>query len=188
VVIAIDPGHGGIDGGCGHGINQEKLVNLQMGLAVQDFLRQSGVRTIMTRSTDTALDTIRRPGRHRRDLSNRVRCFHRSRATAFISIHCDWSGDSGRHGPAVFYRYRNVESQQLAETIQAELNTALSLRRRAAPGNYYILKNSRVPGVILEAGFLSHSQDLARLQSPSYQAVLAGAIGRGVLKYIQNRS
>lgn len=186
VTVAIDPGHGGIDGGCGSGEYQEKSLNLQVGLEVEAFLRQSGVRTVMTRMTDTALDPIPRPGRHRRDLAERVQCFHRSRATTFVSIHCDWSSDRNRRGPSVFYRYRDSNSQRLAETLQEELNIAANQRRRAEPGNYYILKNAKPPGVIVEVGFLSHPEDRLRLKQPAYRSALAAAISRGVLRYIHS--
>lgn len=186
VVITVDPGHGGVDGGCGSGTWQEKNVNLAIGLTLRDFLRQAGIRTLITRTRDTALETDLRPGRHRRDLSQRVRLF--KQATLFVSIHCDWSKDTQRSGPSVFYRYSRPDSKRLGETIQNALNEWAHQKRRAESGNYFILKNAAPPGVIVEAGFLSNPSDRARLQDPKYRSALAGVVGRGVLGYLKATS
>lgn len=184
VTVMVDPGHGGIDGGCSGGDLQEKEINLWLSLKIVEYLKQSGVATGITRSGDYALEPIKRPGRHRRDLLQRVRWIEDSRAKAYISIHCDWSGDHSRQGAAVFYCYRSDPSKGLAEAIQKEVNTLLDTDQKAEPGNYLVLKAPAAPGALIEAGFLSNPTDCERLKDPEYRSKLAAAIARGVLKFL----
>lgn len=185
VTVMVDPGHGGVDGGCQGGSLQEKNVNLKIALALKDYLSHAGVPTGLTRDGDHPLEPFGRPGRHRRDLTNRVRLIEASRAEIFVSIHCDWSEDSTRYGPAVFYRYKREESHRLAECVQEELNKLLAISRREEPGDYFIFRTSSVPGVLVEAGFLSNSGDRNRLSDMRYLTAVADAIGRGILHHLR---
>ena len=186
LVVMIDPGHGGVDGGCSDGEIQEKDVNLKVAIAIRDYLRQSGVRAGLTRDGDYPLEPFGRPGRHRRDLNRRAYLIKRSRAVVFISVHCDSSSDDSRRGPAVFYRYRNAASKSLAQLIQEELNSVAGISRRAEPGNYFILKAPPIPGALVEVGFLSNSTDRLKLREEKYHWELAAATCRGILRYLNS--
>lgn len=185
VMVMIDPGHGGVDGGCQGGSMQEKNVNLRIALALKDWLKQAGIPAGLTRDGDYPLEPFGRPGRHRRDLTKRVRLIKDSGAVVFISIHCDWSSDSSRYGPAVFYHPNNEASRCLAQAVQHQLNQLAGITRREAPGDYFILRTARVPGILVEAGFLSNPAERLRLQDQRYFAAIAGAIGRGIITYLQ---
>jgi N-acetylmuramoyl-L-alanine amidase len=186
IMVMIDPGHGGVDGGCSNRGIQEKNINLQIALAIRDYLRQSGVRTGLTRDGDYPLEPFGRPGRHRRDLNRRAHLIKRSRAAIFISVHCDSSSDRSRRGPAVFYRYNNNASKRLAQLIQGELNIVAGINRRAEPGNYFILKAPPAPGALIEVGFLSNSADQLKLEEEKYRWELAAAASRGILRYLES--
>lgn len=184
VTVMVDPGHGGVDGGCSGGNIQEKEINLWMGLEITECLKQSGVKTGITRTGDYALEPFGRPGRHRRDLLYRVQWINQSHAKAYISIHCDWSHDKSRQGSAVFYCYRSESSKKLAEAIQKEVNALLNFDQKAEPGNYLILKAPAAPGALVEVGFLSNPNDRQRLMDPEYRSKLAITIARGVINFL----
>lgn len=185
VIVMIDPGHGGVDGGCQGGALQEKNVNLRIALALKEYLSKAGILTDVTRDEDYALEPFGRPGRHRRDLSKRVCLIEGSGAVVFASIHCDWSSDPTRYGPSVFYRYKKESSQRLAQLVQGELNKLVGIACREEPGDYYILRTPRTSGILVEAGFLSNPADCGRLNDPRYISAVADAIGCGIILYLR---
>jgi len=77
-----------------------------------------------------------------------------------------------------------AESQRLAGLIQEELNTTLSLRDRGVrQAPFRVLMGAAMPAVLVELGFLSNSQEEARLQDPAYRAELVEALVRAVTRY-----
>ena len=89
-------------------------------------------------------------------------------------------------GAQVFYYSSSEESKRLAEHIQAEIVSFVQMsnhRKPKADGSYYILKQTAIPAVIVECGFLSNPEDRRNLVNPEYQEKIAWAIYLGILKY-----
>ena len=188
MIILLDPGHGGVDGGTrdawGH---LEKDINLVLGKEIQSQLKASGMQVVMTREQDVALAPFTgKPGRHSRDLQERIRRARQHQCLFLISIHCDWSQDPSETGAKVFYHAAVPESKQLALTIQEQLNRIQQRQRKAAPGKYFVIRQQGVTGVIVEVGFLSNSQEARSLQKKEFQRQLALAIAQGILIHSQN--
>ena len=74
------------------------------------------------------------------------------------------------------------------EAIQEELNDMQPDNRKEVKANdtYYILKNTEIPVVIVECGFLSNYAEAEKLADDSYQSVVAGTVVRGILQYIND--
>lgn len=183
--ILLDPGHGGVDGGARSASGLlEKEVNLQIALKIREQLRQSGLPTIMTRETDTDLSPFipGRRGRHLRDLTARVEKARQNKSLFIVSIHCDWSTSRQQRGAVVFFNAQSSRGRMLALSVQEELNKAQKHPQKAAPGNYFILRQPGIEGILIEVGFLSHPEEAALLQDPSYQWELALAIAAGILR------
>jgi N-acetylmuramoyl-L-alanine amidase len=187
--VLIDPGHGGVDGGTHDNQgNLEKQVNLYIALRLREHLRQSGLDVILTRETDIDLApfSIFKRGRHQRDLMARIGKARDNHCLFLISIHCDWSRNPEQQGAKVFYDHQSATGRRLAAVIQTELNTLQQMNRKEAPGDFFIIKQRGVTGVIVEAGLLSNLQEAEMLQSSSYQEQLALAIAKGILKFCRN--
>ncbi|MGE5559169.1 MAG: N-acetylmuramoyl-L-alanine amidase family protein [Bacillota bacterium] len=185
LTIVIDPGHGGVDGGTRDDQgNMEKDINLAIGLKLWGQLRQSGLNVLITRETDTDLSPFisGRTGRHRKDLLARIQKARENRSLFLLSIHCDWSEARYRRGVVAFYNYLSPLSKMLALSIQEELNRVQDKPQKAAPGNYFIIRQHGVTGVLVEVGFLSNAEDAKQLRDPTYQEKLALAIAAGILK------
>lgn len=183
--ILIDPGHGGIDGGTqDRAGNLEKDINLSIAHKIRTQLVQCGVNAIMTREDDSELAPYQpgRGGRHRRDLAARIEQARRTKALFLVSIHCDWSTAAHRRGMVAFYYYRNPFGKKLALSIQEELNKIQPQPQKAAPGQYYLLEQPGINGVIVEVGFLSNPEEAALLQQADYQEKIALAIAQGILR------
>jgi N-acetylmuramoyl-L-alanine amidase len=78
------------------------------------------------------------------------------------------------------------QSSQLAEMIQAELNSLLGTRNRGikqAP--FKVLTGVACPAVLIEAAFISNPEEEKKLASERFQMSVAEAIYRGLAKYLQ---
>jgi N-acetylmuramoyl-L-alanine amidase len=187
--VLIDPGHGGVDGGTSDSKgNLEKQINLDISLRVRDHLSQSGLRVFLTRETDIDLASfnILGRGRHQRDLMARIAKARDNRCRFLVSLHCDWSKNPQKQGATVFYYQPSAAGRRLAEVIQAELNTLQGVNRKANPGNFFIIKQHGVTGVIVELGMLSNQHEAVMLQNSNYQEQLALAIAKGILTYCRD--
>ena len=68
--------------------------------------------------------------------------------------------------------------------IQLELRKIdPSNTREALPQDLYILRESPMPAVLVEMGFLSNEKDRERLQDPSFQEEIARSITEGIKNY-----
>lgn len=188
IVVALDPGHGGVDPGKVGGNNAlEKDLNLSIGEKVRTALEEAGIQVIMTRETDAGLYQESDRNKKIADLSARCRLIEESGAVLTVSIHQNSYHDSSVQGPQVFYYKASQEGKLLAETLQASFEGVVEKNRPAkANDNYYLLLHTSCPTAIVECGFLSNPEEAERLCQDSYQQILAEAIAQGVLAYLAN--
>ena len=181
-VILIDAGHGGWDPGMvGDETVLEKNANLQIAAKLQAILEQSGAFVINTRVRDEALDD-----RKRGDLASRREIADTGNADIMISIHQNSYQDERIRGAQVFFYSLSEESKRLAECIQSEIKKFVQTDNRREPkadSSYYILKETKIPAVIVECGFLSNPEERRLLADPEYQEKIAWAIYLGILNY-----
>lgn len=192
-VIVVDPGHGGIDGGTHHGDVLEKNINLILGLKLKENLIKKGATVVMTREIDDSLDDHKSNGsRHLEDLNARVKIINESNADVFISIHVNHTRNVNKIGPIVFYYENCEESKKLAGYIQDYLNKLnsyknmeIDIKNSIFQGNYYILKYTTLPGVIIETGFLSNKIDRKLLQDSEHQDEMVELITNSIILYFR---
>ncbi len=190
-LIVIDPGHGGIDGGTSKGSVLEKDVNLAISMKLKKALEEKGYRVMMTREKDISLEKLFESSakRHIRDLNARVKIINESMGGLFLSIHANFDTSStSTNGSIVFYGDRYSESKLLAGYIQDTLNNLKigeKSRNTSRPRNveYFVLKNSRIPGVLIETGFISNAAERAALTDEEFQQGIADVVVQGVEEY-----
>lgn len=191
--IIIDAGHGGIGYGCTIKNLHEKDITLDISREVQSCLKKVGYDVVLTRNSDVSLykycktgDTIQK-----RDLNARVNMINNSNASVFVSIHVNsYLRNPGVNGSIVFYfSDEYLKSKSLAQSIQKSLNnlnyngnkrTANSSRAE----NYYILRKTAMPGVLVETGFLTNPGERKWFATKEYRQKLAGSIALGVERYM----
>ena len=111
--------------------------------------------------------------------------------TIMVSIHQNSFQNQNVKGAQCFYYQKSEQSKSAAEKIQQKLNEKINLEKaKKTKGNnsYYMLINSRCPGVIIECGFLSNPQEEANLADGNYQKNLAETIAEGIGEYYQQPS
>ncbi len=190
LTIALDPGHGGVDPGAlgPQGVHEKDIV-LAIALKLRELLESCGATVIMTREIDTDLSDAnlghQYSRRKRQDLSRRVALINASRAALLVSVHLNSMAARRWYGAQVFFTPESSESTRLAVILQESLRETLqNTNRVAAAGDYYILEKTTCPAVIVEAGFISNPEEARLLQSEHYQARVALAIYRGVVRFM----
>lgn len=185
-VIVVDPGHGGKESGAvGPGGLLEKDVNLGVGIALADLLRQAGASVLLTRTFDTQVATGSTS--LAADLFARIELANAAHADLFLSIHHNATLDPKNERNMTETYYRMVEpgpSGDAAAFIHSHLLRNLLLpQEKLLPGNYAVLRNAKVPAVLGEASYLSNAFTEKKLKSPEKQQLEAQAYFAGILDY-----
>ena len=189
-IIVIDAGHGLPDGGAvGMNGTIESVVNLQLSKQIEKKLKNIGYKVIMTRKSENGIFDCEggMAEKKRNDMKNRLKIINSSNADMLISIHMNKFPDSKYSGAQVLYSSNYERSKQLAEAIQSEFqNMKDNPSKRSAlkaPDGLYLMRNSSVPAVIAECGFLSNYGEEKNLNNKSYQQELANAVVNGIKAY-----
>jgi N-acetylmuramoyl-L-alanine amidase len=161
------------------------------------LLQAEGLATLMTRQDDTFIS-----------LADRARFTNRTRDCILVSIHFNEGERPVASGVETYYADHqmtptpsliswlpflsqqgpgdapNLESQSLAGFIQEALVARTgAIDRGAKPRQFYVIANVTRPAVLVEGGFLSNKEDIAKLESADYREQLAAAVTEGVLRY-----
>ncbi|MBQ9609273.1 MAG: N-acetylmuramoyl-L-alanine amidase CwlD [Lachnospiraceae bacterium] len=183
LVIVVDAGHGGNDPGkvSANGI-MEKDVNLAIAIKLKNELEAKGAKVILIRDSDTNLAMEGATNKKISDLNQRMAIVNDENADLLISIHQNSYTDKNVKGAQVFYG-ASEESELLAKEIQGCIREYVDTdnNRKAKSGkDYYILRKSACPSVIIECGFLSNPNETAKLIDERYQQKLAEGIAKAV--------
>lgn len=188
--VLIDPGHGGEDGGAVSGDVLEKHINLAVSQDVADLLRLCGYTVSMTRDTDDALTNEGEDVRKRKynDMKMRLDLYNATPDNVVVSIHQNKFDAAASHGAQVFYSPNHPNSAVLAEALRKSVTGMLQPDNtrtcKTAGKEIFLLKNARVPAVIVECGFISNRQERELLVTDDYQKQLALAIAAGLMNYV----
>lgn len=194
--IVIDPGHGGVDGGTYHRDGTlEKNINLQVALKLKNLMEKRGANVIMTRTQDVALDRLNNKSeyRHRRDLIARTDIINRAQPDIFISVHVNAEKSSiNTRGPMVFYYRESRDGRSMAFFFQKRLEEAyessgqkVKARTPVPNSSLFLLCNTKVPGVIVELGFITNPEDRELLTNEGFQQKLSQYILYAVEDYFK---
>jgi len=194
-VLMIDAGHGGDDSGAIRNGVQEKDLTLDVAQRLERLARRSGFQTNMTRRDDQFVP-----------LAGRAAAANRERDCLFVSIHFDEGTRSAATGVQTFYaahripttivpswlpflqpsaaELSNLDSQSLAGFVQEALVARTqAVNRGTRAEQFYVVANVRHPAVLVEGGFLSNNEVIAKLSTENYREQLAVAISEGLVRY-----
>ena len=180
-IVVIDAGHGGHDPGK-VGVNDalEKDINLQIAQKVKTYLEKNGIQVIMTREDDVMEDT------KLEDMKKRVALINEIKPAITVSIHQNSYSDASVKGAQVFYYAGSEVSKGAASLMQEELRKVDTENTRQIKSNsdFYMLKKTEVPTIIVECGFLSNPGEAEKLTSEEYQEEMAQAICNGIMVWL----
>lgn len=190
--IVLDAGHGGVDGGC-VGVNtkvKESDLNLSIVKKLEKYLKSFGFKVVLTRHDHNGLYNVFNRDYKLQDMSKRKEIIKKANANMVISIHLNAFPNKTSRGAQAFYDSNHANTQnskELAQIIQDELiKNFENARKSISSGDYYILKCTNNPSVMIECGYLSNPEEEMLLQQEDYQQKLAYTIFCGIVKYFQN--
>lgn len=172
-LVVIDAGHGGKDpGAISVTKKKEKDFNLAVALKVQELLKkEQNIDFVLTRSSDTYPS-----------LSDRVKIANDLNADLFISIHAN-AGSSTASGVETYYT--RADSLALAKVMHKYLVSSSGLTDRGVRSkSLHVTRETKMPAVLLEAGYLSNKNDNAKLYTEDFQNRVAAGIVKGIKEYL----
>lgn len=179
-IIVLDPGHGGKDPGAVKGKYAEKRIALAVANVVKRKLENDGAIVYMTREGDTYPT-----------LQDRVDFAHKHYAEMFVSIHVNSASSSSAKGTETYYSIsandNELEDRALATNINNEIVKQANMQNRGVKrADYYVIRHSVFPSVLVELGFITNNEDLSKLVNSNYQQVFGNAIYQGIVHYYSN--
>lgn len=180
-IIVLDAGHGGADGGAsGPDGTRECDLNLAITLKTDAVLGLLGEETLLLRSTDTDLSSSDAKSISQKkvsDIRRRVELTNSQPGAILVSIHCNTYSQEKYHGAQVFY---TGGTKEFGETMQLALKNGVdptnARMAKAVSPDVYLMNHIKVPGILVECGFLTNQEELTNLKDPDYQTRLAVTI------------
>ena len=171
-VVVLDPGHGGDDtGAVAHGLTESEVV-LDLARRIEGRLSAIGVTVLFTRSARVSPPEL-----------DRALMANQAGADVVLSLHCDSASQPQASGVATFFYGQerfgawSAVGEQLADLIQREVVARTGMTDcRSHARAWVLLQRTRMPTVRIEAGYLSHPEDAARLADPVFRDTVAEAI------------
>ncbi|AST89977.1 N-acetylmuramoyl-L-alanine amidase family protein [Sutcliffiella cohnii] len=172
VKIFIDPGHGGTDpGAIGNGL-QEKNITLSISTKIRDILvaEYDNVSILMSRTGDTT-----------RSLSERTNQANSWGADFFLSVHVNAGGGTGFE--SFVYPGVGAPTTTYQTNIHDEIMKVNQLNDRGKKQqNFHVLRETYMPALLTENGFIDHSSDSTKMKSDSWLTAVARGHVNGVAK------
>lgn len=190
--IVIDAGHGGQDGGAKSIVSpfiREKTLTLKTALKVEEFLSSWGYDVRLTRKKDVFVPLLERV-----DFAEKCKC------TLFVSIHFNSTPKPTKaHGIEIYYFAKKKNSKDKVDRkmqIRAKRSTELAkhiLKKMVAAtkspsrgvhhGDFCVIRETTMPAVLVEGGFLSNQEEAKKLKNPNYLRFLAWSLAKGIDEY-----
>ncbi|WP_371371208.1 N-acetylmuramoyl-L-alanine amidase [Sporomusa aerivorans] len=179
-VIVVDPGHGGSNPGATDNGTREADNNLAVSLKLKEKLTKAGAKVVMTRETDR---TVAPEGSTLgQELEARVDIAEANNADIFVSVHSNSNPDPSLYGAMTFFS--SGKSSQLALAVQDSIIKETNANDKGtSSATFYVLRNTSMPSILVEMGFVSNPGEARQLQDDSYRNKIAQGIFSGIVKY-----
>lgn len=178
-VIVIDPGHGGMDGGCVFDDVLEKEINREIAWEVTKKLRKMGYKVVLVRKGDDYTEKM-----------DRVEQANKLNARLYVSIHQNSCEVNSVSGIETWYggNDKSGDSRRLADLIQQETvkSTGAVGRELVSDEELYVVNNSNMPSCLIETGFLSNKEEREKLCTEEYREQIAEGIVNGIELYLHS--
>jgi N-acetylmuramoyl-L-alanine amidase len=169
--VVVDAGHGGKDSGAYRRYGPpEKMVALDVAQRLERKLRESEIKTVMTRDSDVFIP-----------LNDRVAIENKQKNAVFVSIHFNDSRKRKTRGFETYYH--SGASFDLASRIQQKL---MAIPNSANGGvhtaNFRVLRFAKCPAVLVECGYLSNRSEGNQARDWEYRELLADRIAEAIVE------
>ncbi|WP_052447252.1 N-acetylmuramoyl-L-alanine amidase family protein [Clostridium polynesiense] len=185
--VTLDPGHGGIDSGAHVGELYEKDVTLKIAEYMKMGLIYGGSKIVMTRTDDEVNPDERKRLREITDIANK------SESNIFVSIHLNSFENGEPKGVTTYYYTKGHEEQakdreRLAKVVQNNLISKDGWKDNSIKTeNLQVLRDTKMPSILVEAGYISNPEDRGKLQQDKYLFNIAESINAGIFEYFTTK-
>ena len=181
--IAIDAGHGLNTAGkrCLKALDKnetrEWVLNDRIADALAKYLKNAGHTTLRVDDTDGSSDI---------SLANRVKSANNWKADAYISVHHNAGINGGSGGGTVVYVAKTCSntSVRLQDAVYKYAVSECKLKGNRSDGtlasNFYVVKNTNMPAILVEAGFMDSATDIKYILDEKWSDKMGYAIAKGV--------
>lgn len=179
-IVVLDAGHGGTDPGAVRSLNGKTIYEKDLNFKIMYTLTQkyfnapdSEVKAYYSRYDETKVD-----------LYERAAFATKVGADLFVSLHMNANNNTSPNGTEIYYYEKNTSktasgltSKKLATLFLDSLTSALGTNKRyISSQNYVVIRETKVPAILVELGFMSNTADLKKLTNASFQENTAKAI------------
>lgn len=186
-VLVVDPGHGGKDTGAKNyamGI-EEKNLTLPISLKLAATLAKQGATVLMSRIDDSYPT-----------LGDRCVLANSNKSALFLCVHINQVNSPDFRGSITFYHTGRPDCLQLAQDVQNQLAGVQAIpaigvwrdTKIAVHEGFYVLRNTKMPSILMELGFISNKKDVLALEDAATQQQIAIAVTYGVEHYLKEHS
>lgn len=182
-LIVIDPGHGGEDLGTQSTTKpryKEKHLNLATAKMLENFLQYLGYQTVLTRHKDIFISLEKRA-----EIANNLHC------DIFVSVHYNSAPAKQADGIEIFFyrddqeKGRVASSKLLAQLVLNKIIKNTEAKSRGVKhGDLSVIRNTKMPAILVEGGFLTNDEEMEKLKDPNYLKRVAWGIAQGVHEYL----
>lgn len=174
-VIVIDAGHGGKDYGAIRNNINEKDINLDVCMRIQNLLQKKGYKVYMTRTNDTYVS-----------LEDRTIFTEGINPAAFVSVHVNSCNSESPRG--IETHYYHEESIELADYVHKRLIQRVpnTTNRGLLKSKFYVINHTTVPAILVEIGFISNPSERAELVTSQRKQVTAEGITEGIIEFLKS--
>ncbi|MDQ0194504.1 N-acetylmuramoyl-L-alanine amidase family protein [Paenibacillus wynnii] len=176
-LVVIDAGHGGKDpGGISVSKYNEKDFTLSTVLRIKKLLeKEPNLKLVLTRSDDSYPT-----------LQERAKIANDMKADLFVSIHANSIPAGSKNNPSGYETYyTRKESLEFAKVVHKYLVPATGLSDRSIrQSSLYVTRETKMPAILLECGYLSNMNDEALLFNEDFQQRVAEAVVSGIKEYL----
>ncbi|MDQ0110784.1 N-acetylmuramoyl-L-alanine amidase family protein [Paenibacillus harenae] len=177
-LIAVDDGHGletpgkrtpSFPDGM---VMKENEFNRVVAAYLDAHLKRCGFRTLLVAPGDTDIP-----------LNNRTTAANNAKADFYISIHANayGAGWNGARGIETYYYPGSTAGKQAADIIHAQLVKGTPMPNRGVKeANFHVLRETTMPAVLVELGFMTNREDAELLRSGAYRAECAEELAKGI--------
>lgn len=184
--IAIDPGHGGSDSGAiGPTGVMEKNVTIRVSRELKRLLEAEGATVILTRTGDTEVSPKGANATSVEELEARCEIANRANADIFISVHADaFTNREVKGTTAYYYTKGSAQSKRLADSVRTALIDSIgTLDRGTQTSNFYVVKHTDMPAILVEISFISNADEERMMNSEAGVKKIARGIADGIADY-----
>jgi N-acetylmuramoyl-L-alanine amidase len=182
-LIYLDPGHGGLDLGAiiKNPRCEEKRFCLTVSHYTKRYLEKMGYWVSFTRSRDFFVS-----------LPRRVSVANKAKAGIFVAIHFNSCSHKSVHGIETYYyddrSKRAVSSRRLADCVQRRVVFRTKEKsRKVKRGKFYVIRETKMPAILIEAGFLTNPFERKNIRRREYLNEIAKGIAEGIDSFVRGK-